>query len=238
MNEQNFCNMDIKKESCLNCTIKSSIVSILNEDELEVLEKGCLQTEFQRGELIFKEGSPASHIIYIREGFVKLSKKGLGGRDYILSISKKGAYLGINNLNKKTKQYSNSATALTTTKVCFIDIDKFGILLKKNGAFATEVIYYIFDDEMNYYDRLINNVQQQVPGRLADTLLYFRDQVYGENPFHLNITKVELASLIGTSRESVTRLLKEFQNAGIITVVKNTVTILDENKLMEIKQKG
>ena len=230
--------MEIKKESCLNCTIKSSIVSILNEDELEVLEKGCLQTEFQRGELIFKEGSPANHIIYIREGFAKLSKRGLGGKDYILNISKAGAYLGINNLNKKAKQYSNSATALTTTKVCFIDIDEFAILLKRNGSFATEVIYYIVDDEMNYYDRLINNVQQQVPGRLADTLLYFRYQVYGENPFKLNITKVELASLIGTSRESVTRLLKEFQETGIISMDKNTVTILDESKLLEIKQKG
>ena len=230
--------MEIRKESCLNCTIKSSIVSILNEEELEVLEKGCLQTEFQRGELIFKEGSPASHIIYIREGFVKLSKRGLGGKDYILSISKKGAYLGINNLNKKTKQYSNSATALTATKVCFIDIDKFGILLKKNGSFATEVIYYIFDDEMNYYDRLINNVQQQVPGRLADTLLYFRNQVYLQDSFNMNITKVELASLIGTSRESVTRLMKEFQDTGIIKIEKNVLTILDEDKLLEIKQKG
>ncbi len=71
--------MGIKKESCLNCTIKSSIVSILNEDELDELEKGCLQTEFRRGELIFKEGSPANHIIYLREGFVKLSKQGQGG---------------------------------------------------------------------------------------------------------------------------------------------------------------
>lgn len=230
--------METKKESCINCTIKSSVVSILNDEELEMLEKGCLQTEFQRGELIFKEGSPANHIIYIREGFVKLSKSGLGGKDYILSISKKGAYLGINNLNKKTRQFSNSATALTTTKVCFIDIEKFAILLKKNGSFATEVIYYIFDDEMNYYDRLVNNVQQQVPGRLADTLLYFRHQVYGQNSFNINITKAELASLIGTSRESVTRQMKEFQDTGIIKIEKNVLTILNEDKLKEIKQKG
>lgn len=230
--------MELKKESCLNCTIKSNIVSILNEAELGVLEKGCLQTEFQKGELIFKEGSPANHIIYIRDGFVKLSKKGLGEKDYILSISKKGAYLGINSLNKKNRQYSNSATAISTTKVCFIDIEKFGILLKENGTFATEVISYIFDDEMNYYDRLINNVQQQVPGRLADTLLYFRYQVFGTNPFSLNITKVELASLIGTSRESVTRLLKEFQDNGIVRTEKNKITILDEEKLQQIKQKG
>ena len=230
--------MEIKTESCVNCTIKSSVVSILNEEELAVLEKGCLQTEFHKGELIFKEGSPANHIVYIRDGFVKLSKKGIGGKDYILSISKKGAYLGINNLNKKTKQYYISATALTTTKVCFIDIEKFNVLLHKNCNFATEVISYIFEDEMNYYDRLVNNVQQQVPGRLANTLFNFRYHVYNQNPFQLNITKVELASLIGTSRESVTRLLKEFQDEKIIKMEKSVIHIIDESKLETIRQKG
>ncbi len=230
--------MEYRKETCLNCTIKSNVISILNEKELARLETGCLQNVFQKGELIFKEGMPANHIVYIREGFVKLSKRGIGGKDYILSIAKKGAYLGINNLNKKTRLYYTSATALTTTELCFIDIEKFGILLKENGKFATEVIYYIFDDEMNYYDRLVNNVQQQVPGRLANTLFYFKNQVYGTNPFNLNITKVELASLIGTSRESVTRLLKEFQDEGIIRANKNVITILDEKKLRDIQQKG
>ena len=230
--------MEMQKENCLNCTIKSSVVSILNNRELMELGKACHQTEFRKGELIFKETSPANHIIYIREGFAKLSKSGIGGKDYILSISKKGAYLNINNLNKKSRQYYVSATALTPTKVCFIDIEKFAILLKENGKFATEVINYIVDDEMNYYDRLVNNVQQQVPGRLANTLFYFRYEVYNQNPFNLNITKVELASLIGTSRESVTRLLKEFQEARIIEMSKNTIAILDEKRLQEIRLKG
>ncbi len=230
--------MEIEKESCLNCTIKSSVVSILNSRELKELGKACHQTEFQKGELIFKEGSPANYIIYVRDGFVKSSKRGIGGKDYILSISKKGAYLNINNLNKKSRQYYISATALTLTKVCFIDIEKFAILLKENGHFASEVINYIVDDEMNYYDRLVNNVQQQVPGRLANTLFYFRYQVYDQNPFNLNLTKVELASLIGTSRESVTRLLKEFQDEGLIEMQKNTIAILDEKKLQQIRMKG
>ncbi|WP_321371195.1 Crp/Fnr family transcriptional regulator [uncultured Draconibacterium sp.] len=230
--------MEIKQESCKDCKIKSSVVAILSQEELEVLEKGCLQTEFARGELIFKEGSPANHIVYIREGFVKLSKKGIGGKDYILNISKAGAYLGINNLNKKSKQFYISATALTITKVCFIDIEKFRLLINKNCNFASEVISYIFEDEMNYYDRLVNNVQQQVPGRLASTLFYFRNNVYGQNPFNLNITKVELAALIGTSRESVTRLLKEFQDEKIIKMDKSVIHIIDEVKLERIRQKG
>lgn len=230
--------MDRKKESCQHCTLKSSTVSTLNSGELAELEEACSQTDFRRGELIYKEGSPANDIIFIREGFVKLSKKGLSGKDYILSISKNGAYLGINHLNKKTRQYRHSATALTNAKVCFINIQKFDLLLERNASFAREVIHYILEDEMNYYERLMNNVQQQVPGRLANALFYFRNQVYGKNTFNLNLTKAELASLIGTSRESVTRLLKEFHDLGLITISKNTITLLNENKLAEIKKKG
>jgi CRP/FNR family transcriptional regulator len=91
---------------------------------------------------------------------------------------------------------------------------------------------------MNYFDRLVNNVQQQLPGRLANTLLYFKNQVYQKKTFSLNLTKSELASLIGTSRESVTRQLKEFQEAGFIESENKFITILDEKKLEEVKNKG
>ena len=91
---------------------------------------------------------------------------------------------------------------------------------------------------MNYFDRLVNNVQQQLPGRLANTLYYFANQVYDENPSNLNWTKAELAALIGTSRESVTRLLKEFQEDNIIKTEKNRIWILDYEKLEQIKLKG
>ncbi len=230
--------MNITNSSCIDCTLKSNAVSILNQNELCILDEGCSKTAFKKGELIFKEGAPSQYITYIRNGFIKLCKKGIGGTDFILSISKKGAYLGIQNLNRQSKLNYFSAIAITDSEVCFIDIECFGKLLKQNGEFATEVISFIFNDEMNYFDRLVNNVQQQLPGRLANTLLYFSNQVYNENPFNLNLTKAELASLIGTSRESVSRLLKSLQDDEIIKMEKRKITILNEKKLEEIKLKG
>jgi CRP/FNR family transcriptional regulator len=230
--------MNIKDGGCLNCGLKSNLVSVLSENELCILGKGCLKIAYKKGETIFKEGTPSQSIVYIRSGFIKLLKKGISGRDYVLSISKQGAYLGIQNLNKKSKVNYFSAIAVTDSEVCFIETECFENLLKQNGTFATEVISYIFNDEMNYFDRLLNNLQQQLPGRLANALIYFGQKVYNQNPFNLNLTKTELGSLIGTSRESVSRLLKEFHDAGIIEMNKNVITILDEEKLEEIKFKG
>ncbi len=230
--------MDWLDRKCSECVIKSRAVSVLNADELSILEQGCSHIDFKKGDLIFKEGSPAQSITYIRDGFVKLCKKGTGGKDYILSISKKGAYLGIQNLSHKNEFNYFSAYAVTDTKVCFLDLEYFDRLLKRNGEFASQVIAYIFNDEMNYFDRLVNNIQQQLPGRVASALLYFYHEVYNENPFTLNLTKAELGSLIGTSRESVTRMLKDFDTNGLIELQKNQIKILDENKLDELRKKG
>jgi len=230
--------MELVNYSCRSCSIKSRAVSVLGNNELEILEQGCSQTDFRKGELILKENAPAQFITYIREGFVKLYKQGIGGKDYILSISGEGAFLGLQNLDENRRANYFSAVAITETKVCYLDIHYFDQLLKMNGDFASEVITYIFHDEMNYFERLIKNVQQQLPGRLATAILYFCRQVYRTNPFDLNLTKAELASLIGTSRESVTRLLKSFHDDGIIRLQKSNILILDENKLEEIKKKG
>lgn len=230
--------MNLDDIQCINCSLKSNAVSVLNKTELCFLEKGCSKNQFIKGELIFKEGSPAEHIIYVRNGFVKRCKSGYKGKDIILSISKMGAYLGIQNLTRQHKKNYFSAVAISNVEVCFIEIDCFRKLLKQNSDFSLEVISYIFNDEMNYFDRLINNVQQQLPGRLAGSLLYFSNQIYNQNPFDLNITKSELASLIGTSRESVSRILKDFQDSEIIRMERNTIEILNDKKLNEIKQKG
>ncbi len=230
--------MNIFYNSCVDCTLKSGAVSLLDQKELCILEEGCSKILFHKGELIFKEGSPAKHITYIRDGLVKLVKKGIGGKDFILSISKGGSYLGLQNLNRDTRDNYFSAIAVTPTEVCFLDIDCFAKLLDQNGSFAIKVISTIFNDEMNYFERLVNNVQQQLPGRLANTLLYFCKEVYGQNPFNLNLTMVEVAALIGTSRESVSRIFKEFQDEGIIKSEKKQITILDEAKLEKIRHKG
>lgn len=230
--------MNLKTNSCVNCTLKSKPVSVLDNNELGVLEQGCSMIQYDKGELIFKEGGPVQHIIYLRDGFVKLVKKGATGKDFIISISKMGSYLGLQNLDKETKTNYYSAIALTKSELCFIDRNHFTDLLRSNGDFAIQVLSTVFKDEMNYFDRLVKNVQQQLPGRLANTISYFANEVYDENPFTLNLTQSEIAALIGTSRESVSRILKEFQEMGIIALKHNVLTILNEKKLEEIKQKG
>lgn len=79
--------MNIENNDCLNCGLKSNIVSVLNRNELCILGEGCLKITYKKGETIFKEGTPSQSIACIRSGFIKLYKKGIGVKDNILSVS-------------------------------------------------------------------------------------------------------------------------------------------------------
>ncbi len=78
------------ENQCFNCVFKSSIISVLNRNELHLLDEGCSKNQLKKGDLIFKEGSPSELITYVRSGFIKLCKTSSGGKNYILSIAKKG----------------------------------------------------------------------------------------------------------------------------------------------------
>lgn len=230
--------MKNSRNECVNCVFKSEAALVLSKEELAVLDESCYKNTYSKGELIFKQGAPFQHIVYLRSGLVKLLMIGSSKKEYILSVTKPGSYLGIQNLTKKNKVNYYSAKAIIDSEVCHINTDSFYELIKKNGKFAIEVISAILNDEMNYFERLVDNVQQQMPGRLASALFYFCKQVYNQNPFELNLTRSELASLVGSSRESVSRILMQFHDSGIINIEKDKIKIIDEERLMKIREKG
>ena len=169
--------MNLPVNKCLECRIKSTAVSALNHEELELLNRNCTARLLNQGEIILREGEPAQHVVYIREGFVKQYKKHAGGKEQIISIAKKGSYLGLHNIVESTRSNFISAKSLKRTAVCFINKQCFNQLLKVNGEFASRVISCICEDEVQFVNRLLNNQQQQLYGRLANALLYFRHVV-------------------------------------------------------------
>jgi CRP/FNR family transcriptional regulator len=77
-----------------------------------------------------------------------------------------------------------------------------------------------------------------MPGRVADTLLYLKNEIYGSNPYQFVLTKQELADMSGMTKESFIRNLKEFEDSGIISHSRNSIHILKEDDLIEISKNG
>ena len=85
---------------------------------------------------------------------------------------------------------------------------------------------------------LVNLTQKYMHGRVADTLLYLKNEVFKSNPFQLPVSRQELADMSAMAKESYVRILKEFKTSGIIRPNGNTMEILDEDALNAISKNG
>jgi len=158
-------------------------------------------------------------------------------KNQILNIIKAPAYLGIpTTLVDKVNHYSVSA--LEDSIACFIDINTFKMLIDRNGKFAYEIIIHLCKNELLQYRRCVYRSQKHIPGLVADTLLFFSSEIYMDETFRLPIDRGEFGDLIGTTRETVSRMLKEFQEDHLIEMKGKVVTLVNPDRLIMISMHG
>jgi CRP/FNR family transcriptional regulator len=225
------------KSSCVNCGFISQAGKFLTEPELKQLTKGTTDVSLKKGDKLFVEGLPHSHVIYIRDGYVKVHMTGPSGRDQILKFARPGAYLGIQCLfGADANRFS--ATALGKVRLCFINGNTFKNLVHKNAGFASQILTYLCKDELNYFERFVSLQQKNNSGKLADAILYFSERVFASDTFNLPLSFVDLAALTGTTRESISRLFKDFVDGGIIELKNREIKIMDKAILKKISENG
>ena len=178
----------------------------------------------------------SSNIIFIKEGLVSIHITG-PEREQILKIAKGPSYLGIpTTLGDKINHYS--ATALTDTKVCFIDIEMFKNFLATNNDFAYEIIVELCKNELGHFKRCVNQLQKQSPGRVAEALLFFADEIFNSDAFTIPLNRHELGDLTGCSRENISRILTDFHKDGLIDINGRDVKILKKEALKMVSKNG
>jgi CRP/FNR family transcriptional regulator len=222
---------------CGDCIVKSIPAEKLTPEELSLLNSNCARISFKKGENITKQGAFTTNILYIKSGLVKEHMKGPNGKEEILKITKAPAYIGVPSvLGGRTHMYS--CTALEPTSVCFIDLHVFNELLIDNAFFSRELIFGLSRDLLEHFTRCVNKSQKQLHGSLAEALLYLSGKIYQSDTFQLSLTRSELAALIGTTRESVTRILHEYTENGLISINGRTMKILNREMLQRISENG
>ena len=158
-------------------------------------------------------------------------------RKQILAIKKAPCYLGLpTTMGDKINHYS--AVALEPTTACFIDIGTFKQLLRMNTDFSYEIIIELCKNELDHFHRCVNLVQSQIYGRLASNLLFFADEIYNTNEFDLPLSRNELADLVCTSRETVSRTLNELADEKVIELQGKHLRIVNKDMLRKISEKG
>lgn len=214
---------------CKNCNFKSLPFQKLTDEQLYRVDEHRVALSFKKGELLCKQGSLMAQVIYIRKGFVKIFMEN-AGETVIIGIAQPYSFVGIQALYG-SPVFPFSVEAMTDTEVCMKDINIFRELVLENTEFAQGVIEVLNANLTQSYNRIFTLTTRQISARFSELLYYMRNVLYASNPFRLTVSRKELADLVSTTPESISRMLAELKEKGIIKVDGQNIEILDSDKL-------
>lgn len=221
----------------MDCGFRSPMFDHLSKTELQLVNDHRFEIKFNKGEIIRKQGTFLSHVISLNSGLAKLYIEGLNGKNLILRIIKPTRFIGGPGMYFDQRHHYTVA-ALVDSSACFIDIKIFKEIIHSNPGFAAEFMKEFSINMLSTYDRLINITQKQIPGRMADALIYFSDEIYNSNQISSVISKQDLADLTSMSKDSAVKILREFKEEGIILNHTNHIEIKDKAALIKISNVG
>ncbi|GEA16700.1 MAG: family transcriptional regulator, cyclic receptor protein [Moorella sp. (in: firmicutes)] len=206
----------------------------LSPEELQHIASLALLRRYRKNMYIFMEGEPGDAIYFVKKGAIKLFQVLEDGREKILHFVREGEIFA-EVLLFEGGPYPATAETLEDTEVGIIRNADMERLLSQHGEIAVKIIKVMSRRLRRAQEHIRDLALKGAYGRLASTLLQLaRD--YGTPredgvTIDLNLSQQELASLIGTSRETVARILSDFKRLGAVGVERQRITILSPQKL-------
>lgn len=209
----------------------------LTADERKILDANSVIVKYKKKEMICKQGSLASHVMYMERGLAKVFLEE-GTSSLILKIIPEGSLLSLSSVSDDRSTFQYSAMAYIDCEVRQIDLNIFRQFLKQNASFSKEVIDILSANSLQVYGRFFCLTQKQAFGRLADILLCLSDRIFKQTEFELPLSRKDLAELSGMSSETVIRMLSKFNDEGIIKMAGKRFEIIDYDRLKRISETG
>jgi len=223
--------------SCLVENAHAHCFDVISDTEKDLLVKNTVDIRYKKGEVIVKQGSFASHVIFLTEGLVKVHIEN-DNKDLVLKIIPPDHFIGLSSLYEGNNSFIYSATAYIDSEASLIDIEFFKSLIRKNPQFAYQVINIQNENAAQVYGRFYCLTRKQSHGLVADLMLCLSNRVFKSDDFCLPITRNDLAELTGLSIESVMRIMREFKEEGLIETKGKNVKILQPESLERISRFG
>lgn len=204
---------------CIAKFVSNEIIQLLNVDKTVV--------EYSPGQVIVKQSSFASKIIYLTSGFVKILKEGNRGKNSFIKIIGKGDFISIP-IHENQKKYTFTAIALTEVSICEIQESIIHNSIYKNQKLFDHLIDQYLIDQQFLMNKLHILGTRNSHGKLAACIIYLNK--FNQQGFSIfdYTTRKDLAEFSSISLESVNKILQELNNDKIIFIGKKGFKI---NKL-------
>jgi CRP/FNR family transcriptional regulator, polysaccharide utilization system transcription regulator len=224
-------------DTCMPFVYKIPCFDLLTDKEKELVNAHSVLVNYKKGEIVCKQGSFASHIMYLEKGLVKIYLEG-NPKDLILTITPEMNLMGLQAMFEGNNTFLYSISTYNDCIVRMIDIEFFKHLLKLNLHFAFRVINLLNESAAQSYGRFFSLTQKQLHGRLADILLCLSRKIFKSETFDLPLSRSDLSDLTSMSTESVIRIMKDFKDDGIIDINNKSISLLDIPRLDNISARG
>lgn len=207
----------------------------LPEEQLVQIDRNTIERRYRRNAIIFMEGEPGEGFYYVKSGKVKIIKATDDGREHIIKIQNPGDIFA-EVLLFNNQPYPATAVAVEESCVGMIKNTDLERLVLSNNQFALQLIKALSQRLLYAQQKIKNLALDDVLARTAATLLrlareHGRPAADGAVLIGVSLSRQELAGLVGTTRETVTRTLSALKKDGIISFDGQGLLILKPERL-------
>jgi CRP-like cAMP-binding protein len=214
-----------------------SVLANLPVADLELLTANRSEQVYKKGEIIFREGAYPSGIFYVIDGKVKKYKLDKYAKEQIIYVANTGELLGYHAILSEDR-YPDGAAALEESRIAFIPKEDFLETLNQSKVLSKRLLKTLSHEFAVLANCLNMFAQKSVRERLALQLIVLREKykVNFQNgmPVEINMSRDDLASLVGTARENLVRVLSEFKEDEILETKGRKIIILNVTRLIQI----
>ena len=220
---------------CVECrSRRAHLFGCLSRDVVVKLHRARFRHAYERGQVLFHEGNPPLAVYCINTGSVRLARRFRDGREVVVGTRAAGELVGYRDVLANSP-YSFTAEVLEPSRICAIRPEVFQDMVRRNPALTLELLRRLATRSRQTEERLLDRVAEPVRMRLARFLLEEQD---GDRPREPGQTqpietrgREELALLIGTTRETLSRTLHEFARRGSLVLSHQGIRVVDAARL-------
>jgi len=220
-------------QNILSIIAKTPLFKGLPENQLEEIKRIIVQRNYNKGEAIFFEGDKGNGFYIVAQGRVKVYKLSLEGKEHILHILGTGEPFGEVPVFSGRPFPANSQ-ALVKSRLLFLPRAAFIKLITTNPSLSLNM-FAVLSMRLREFTVQIENLSlKEVPGRVASYLIYQSDEQGHSEFVDLRISKKQLASMVGATPETLSRMFLKMSEQGLIKVEGRRIRILERQRLTDI----
>ena len=228
--DQNWYTGDMMHTGCHGCSqCGHGVVTGTSNQALELWNQARLTRVYKRGEILFRQGEPSAGVFCTSSGLTKLYRSSLSGETQILGLVGGLQVLGHCSL-LCDQPVASTAEVVKEAKICFVDRQTVLQCMALDARLSINLSRLLARQLANAENRLFSVACLSVRARLAGLLL----ETIPEDAAPVQLTRGEMAQIIGTKPESVSRGLHELAKMAVIRLEKRRIEILDRRPLEKL----